>query len=465
MESVLIEMGTATWSSGCANEANIIEQLKEDGYKINVINYHLNDPFSNSFGNQRAGYYNIQNIPHPVIGGNTIEPGNYDTYVDNYDQSFNTPSFFTISATGHFLEDTLFLEVEVVQVVDNNNDNIVLQLALVESDIDYAWHGQSTLNNVERSMSQNANGTFLDFTSSNVLDIEERFLFEPDWNPSHMELIAFIQDESSKEILQCHSIALTNFSPLPVHAFFHVEDTMSCRKNTIEFQNFSTGDIISTKWFFEGGIPEESIELNPSVQYLEEGNFAVKLVLSNSISSDTLLINDYIHVQSLPEMSFELLPDFCHNHIAHELTEGHPDTGNYFGLFVDTGYFHPEAAGIGQHMVYFTYQDEETLCSDTLYQEAYVHLCESINEIDSDGEFPLLVSNNETHLNLFPCLQSSVNITEINIYDFTGRLLKHIGGPIKTALPIEISVLSYNSYIIIHVTTSNGKQALKYHLR
>ena len=466
METVLLEMGTATWSSACSNEAQIIEQMKADGYHISVVNYHLNDPFSNMYANERAGYYQIQNIPYPIIGGQAIETGDYDAYVSAYHQSNNTPSSFTITATGEFSEDTLFLDLSVSKVADYESDSISLLLTMTESDIDYEWQTLSKLNHVERSMSPSSFGIPLDFSESNYLEIQAQFLFNREWNPENIDLVSFIQDDTTKEVLQCHSENITVFAPLPVHAFFQVEDTMICVHDVVNFQNHSTGDAENIQWYFNGGEPEESSDLNPMIKYEESGEFEVKLVVSNSVSSDTLFIENYIHVQEIPEISFSLLPEFCDIHVAYLLTEGEPDEGQYFGLFVDSGYFHPEAAGIGNHYINFTYQDSETLCSDTLGQEAFVDLCESVEDIgEKDTEFPLsVVKISNRHLQIKKNLSSNNEPYQVQVFDLMGRVLSPIKTIHNSNHSIDFSIPENCPLVILRCFSGIHTHTMKYEI-
>ncbi len=382
MERVLIETGTATWNNACANEVEILEELKAMGLEITIINYHLNDPFANQWSNSRASYYNMQSVPYPIVQGQYITPDDLQNYLDAYELAIEQMSSFVIAAQGSFLEDTLYLEVEVNKVADYEGDEIKLHVALIESNIAYEWMQWEEVNEVARVMSPDGDGSDLDFSASSSQTIIMEVTMEENWNPAEMMLVTFVQNDISKQVLQCHTVYLTQFSPLPVHAFFQVEDTMICRKDLLAFENISTGDVENALWYFEGGTPETSTELQPEVRYNEAGVFDVRLIVSNSISLDTTLIEDYIHVRQLPNIDFSTLPDFCHDDPPYQLTEGWPEEGNYFGLFVDTGYFHPEAAGPGNYLVYFAYQDEETMCSDTISQAAWVQLCNGVDEFD-----------------------------------------------------------------------------------
>lgn len=422
-EKVLIEMGTATWNNACASEVAILEELKDQGLDIAFINYHLNDPFANIYSNSRASYYNIQSVPYPVVQGEHIANGELQNYLDAYEEAISQNSSFVISASGSFLGDTLFVEVSVQKVADYESDKIKLQVALVESNIAYEWLQNNEVDDVERSMAPDAEGSTLDFSSFDTQNINLEILMDEDWNPAEMDLVTFVQNDTSHQVLQCHSLSLTEFAPLPVHAFFQVDDTLICRKDMVSFENFSTGDVESYEWHFEGGTPETSTEINPIVKYNEAGVFDVQLIVSNSISLDTSLKLDYMEVQELPAISFDPLPDFCDDDPPYLLTEGWPEEGNYFGLFVDTGYFHPMTAGSGEYTVYFAYQDEESLCSDTLSQLAIVDLCNTVNETTESENIRWFWSNNKLHLQ--QKFSSSVSSAQILIYNLQGQEIKN----------------------------------------
>jgi hypothetical protein len=80
----------------------------------------------------------------------------------------------------------------------------------------------------------------------------------------------------------------------------------------VDFENLSSGKINSYYWFFEGGDPDTSIEMEPpSVFYKQFGTFDVKLIVTNSSASDTLVREKYISVKPFlfpnpAENAFEL---------------------------------------------------------------------------------------------------------------------------------------------------------------
>ncbi len=73
-----------------------------------------------------------------------------------------------------------------------------------------------------------------------------------------------------------------------------------CVGNTITFYNKSQNNPESFQWFFEGGSPSSSILENPIVTYSTLGSFQVKLITTNSVGTDSLIVLNYINVTIPP---------------------------------------------------------------------------------------------------------------------------------------------------------------------
>jgi len=70
----------------------------------------------------------------------------------------------------------------------------------------------------------------------------------------------------------------------------------------VQFYNKSEGNIISAKWYFQGGDPETSERLDPlPVTYYNAGEYDVKLVVYSANGTDSLIRKSYIRV--LPSLS------------------------------------------------------------------------------------------------------------------------------------------------------------------
>lgn len=90
------------------------------------------------------------------------------------------------------------------------------------------------------------------------------------------------------------------FNPLVMPVAFFSGPNHLCPGTCTSFQNNSTG-ATSFVWSFPGGVPSTSVDQNPTnICYNTPGNYAVTLIATNSLGSDTLTLNNYVTVYSAP---------------------------------------------------------------------------------------------------------------------------------------------------------------------
>lgn len=93
---------------------------------------------------------------------------------------------------------------------------------------------------------------------------------------------------------------VTIASPMPTKpvANFYTLSTTTTTGSPVKFKDLTTGVPTSWKWTFTGGTPATSTSASPSVTYSENGTYAVKLVVSNSIGTDSITKLAYITVSN-----------------------------------------------------------------------------------------------------------------------------------------------------------------------
>ena len=91
---------------------------------------------------------------------------------------------------------------------------------------------------------------------------------------------------------------------LPPQAGFNANGTVGCAPLAILFSNTSSQNTASYRWLFEGGNPSSSTEANPRVTYDSVGVFDVALIVINEAGSDTLLRQEYVNIESVPDPGF-----------------------------------------------------------------------------------------------------------------------------------------------------------------
>jgi PKD repeat protein len=196
-------------------------------------------------------------------------------------------------------------------------------------------------------------------------------------------------------------------------AAFTSDVTQVCETEGVQFTDASVGDITSWNWTFEGGNPETSSEQNPLVIYENEGVFDVELTISDGTNSSTVTLEDYITVLMMPPvmlMPFEMV---CVYWPAFELSGGSPANGEYSGPGVIDGWFDPNVAGLGTHIITYTYTALNG-CDNSAQQPIIVDACTGIEE---PGDEPFAIYPNPTTGNFRVKLNGSglVTISVFNV--------------------------------------------------
>lgn len=228
-QKVIVEVGTGTWCPACPAVVAIIHDLENAGANIAVIEYHNNDSYANADALIRENYYNITWFPTTLYDANKISIGDWATYsvhYDYYETRNNLPSSFSLSITDGDV-DNLMVSGSILaeKLAVYTGENLVLHIALTESNIPENWHGETELDYVERLMYPDGNGTPIDFSGSTEQNIVFNFTLASSWEPSNCEITYFIQDDDTKEILQGNKMSLDELSSLSVGNEFSQETT------------------------------------------------------------------------------------------------------------------------------------------------------------------------------------------------------------------------------------------------
>ena len=85
-------------------------------------------------------------------------------------------------------------------------------------------------------------------------------------------------------------------SSCPVAADFVTLTTDICTGNSVYFMDISLNNPTNWQWAFSGGNPATSTDQNPTIIYNAVGTYAVKLVVYDSTSTDSVEIASYISV-------------------------------------------------------------------------------------------------------------------------------------------------------------------------
>lgn len=184
-----------------------------------MISYHPSDGFTNASAVQRNSYYSVAGTPdtkmdgtQEVLGG--VHTGTvFGSFRAYFDTRKLVPSPLTIELSTTY--DSASRQGHLVAIIRNPGTSGVsgqLQVALTESHIYYVWQNMDSLHHVERAMLPDADGEAITVAPGESLTKTRDFLVDPAWNARNCELVAFVQNNLTKEVLQG---ARTPLLPVP----------------------------------------------------------------------------------------------------------------------------------------------------------------------------------------------------------------------------------------------------------
>jgi len=160
-----------------------------------------------------------------------------------------------------------------------------------------------------KKVSSEGDYDYLSFYIDDVL--QEQWSGENAWSPVQFNVTSgqhtfkweFAKDYSVSSGSDCgwiDYIVLPSGASQTLTALFTGVPTDLCEGETVDFTDYSIGDVISWDWSFPGGDPSTSAFQNPTVAYFNAGIFDVSLTVSDGTNTQTLTLEDYIHVNEQP---------------------------------------------------------------------------------------------------------------------------------------------------------------------
>ncbi len=205
---VVVEVGTGTWCQYCPGAAMGCHDLLLNGHAVAIIKNHNGDSYANTYSNARNSYYAISGYPTAFFDGLNASVGGsstasmYSNYLPKVTSRLAVASHYTISAQGAQTGNQFQVAVTVAKPEADTNTNVKLHAVLTESNIPQVWFNQTTVENVTRLMAPDQNGTPITLGTGESTTVNLNFTPAANWNIANCEVVFFLQNSSSKEILQ-----------------------------------------------------------------------------------------------------------------------------------------------------------------------------------------------------------------------------------------------------------------------
>lgn len=213
-ESVLLEIGTGTWCVYCPGSAMGADELVENGYNVSVIEYHSGDSYETTSSAARVDYYSITGFPTAFFDGTISMVGGsanqslYANYVPLVDERNAIKVGIETKMSVHPTERGYTVYATISKYGPVANTNLIAHFAVTESNIPENWFIMDELDYVERLMLPSAEGTQIDLINNDEVTLEYEFEMGAGWVYENIEVVSFIQDGDTREILNGSNIPL-----------------------------------------------------------------------------------------------------------------------------------------------------------------------------------------------------------------------------------------------------------------
>jgi len=338
-ELVVVEIATGGWCQYCPGAAMGADDLVANGHNVAIIENHNGDPYATDFSNGRNYYYGISSFPSALFNGQNLVGGGshdetmYPYYLPNYNNAIDDMTSFEVEMEVSSTDDSNFdVTVTINKVADYAGTNLVSHLVITQSHIEYSWQGMDEFNFVNVAMFPDMYGQSLDFSSEDQIVLNYNFDVLPEWVLEECKIIAFVQDNSSKEILQgaqkdmyipngVNNVVLdkiiaptealiceTNLSPVVV---IKNKGTDPLTSLTIEY-SINEGETETYSWTGNLAFAEsEEISLNSINYFIENENaLSINALLPNGQADDDITNNNLTHVfNQAPETTTRVFLD------------------------------------------------------------------------------------------------------------------------------------------------------------
>ncbi|MEA2041436.1 MAG: T9SS type A sorting domain-containing protein [Bacteroidota bacterium] len=213
---VLYEIGTGTWCTYCPGSAMGADDMVENGHDVAILEYHYGDGYENPTSLARIDYYGIASYPTSVIDGINVFSGGsatetlYPSYLNYYNSRISVPSLYTLGMDiTHVADETFNVNIDVTEEYEYLTGDVTLHVAITESHIPDSWLVMDEVNFFCFDMLPDATGTLLDFSSGTTDNLNQDFTLDMSIHDiNNCEVVAFVQDEDSKEIINAVKLDL-----------------------------------------------------------------------------------------------------------------------------------------------------------------------------------------------------------------------------------------------------------------
>lgn len=235
---VTMEVLTGTWCGSCPSAVEGIEGLLATDAKVAIIEYHVDDDFEIPMSEERQELYNIYGVPIAMFDGTIRVSGANLTqgYINAYEECIAKEPIYQIDLEATVDAYDLSFEVDITKLKDTDYQRTAMYAVMTESEIPFIWQHLDILHFVARDVYPSKLGQKFLVGTGEVFNFTHEAVLATDWAQEHLNLVVFVQDLDTKEILGASQTGLSH-SPVNVHETI-VDSGIVCSPNPV-MNNFS----------------------------------------------------------------------------------------------------------------------------------------------------------------------------------------------------------------------------------
>ncbi|MBN1424338.1 T9SS type A sorting domain-containing protein [Candidatus Fermentibacteria bacterium] len=214
LRTVVAEEFTGTWCGWCPSAMEGLYNLEQQvGERLAVVAYHVSDAFQVPGCVDRKNYYTVTGYPTVmldglirVLGGDTI-PVDYTPFY-NQRQGIPSPVFMDLTllsydgATGQGT-----VRADIYSEPERDDITATLRYVATGDDTLYNWQGFNHLYFTALHVFPSAAGVGITVPSGGMVSDVQSFQIPAGWRDRACTIVAFLQDDTTKEILQGGNLA------------------------------------------------------------------------------------------------------------------------------------------------------------------------------------------------------------------------------------------------------------------
>jgi hypothetical protein len=211
---VVLEIATGTWCVYCPGAAMGADDLVENDYNVAVVEYHVGDDYETVESAARAAYYGVGGYPTSYFDGviayvgGSADESIYSAYVPLVEQRDAIKVGVGCAMELTPTLDGYSVDVTYSKFAPVTSTSLVGQFVVTESHIPEVWFVMDEVDFVERLMLPDAGGTEIDLVNNDEVTITYNVVLDPSWDMNNLEVVAFIQDNATHEVLDGYKVSM-----------------------------------------------------------------------------------------------------------------------------------------------------------------------------------------------------------------------------------------------------------------